>query len=338
MEQEYDYHIWTEQSPISINDILLANTMTHKLELTPQAFNTFKEKVINAFWGPTVLAYVTPKNEPLNICGAVTYGVYEMIMNNEIVKGGIAYSNFVRPDHQGRGIFKKLIRFVKDECKKRGFVFLISFPNSNSVAGYRSVGWNVPDGYLKFLIRPASFSKLLLRIWRYKDLRKKFEATKPERNLSYIKESLKGIEELNILKKTDSIGNFVYPNRSQEFYFWRLCDLNQSSYGVELKNGDFIIYRRGSRGILKEIQLLDYRFNSKKDFSRLLKSIEAKENADIFTLRISRDHPYFYQFRKNFFFNTGKSKDLNFAYSILEEVNKETKFTWAISGLDLHMA
>lgn len=341
MEQEFDFHIWTEQSPISVNDILLANANAHGFKLSAKDTNTFELKVVKGYYGKAVLAYATPRDNPTIVCGAVAYGVYEISMGNRIVNGGIAYTSFVVPAFQGKGVFKRLIQFAQQQCKEHFFSILISFPNSKSIAGYKSAGWTAPDGLLQYMVRPASLKAILRWLWKFNDLRKRFNST-PTDDVS-VSECAESIGLLNIDKNERNRflqNNVAWPVRSEGFYRWRVCELHQSSYGIEWDNDDFIIYRRGFRGRLREIQLLDFRVSQadKNALKCLLKKISKKERADIFTLKISRTHPYFALFKQNTFFSTGQNKNLNFSYLVLDESIEGESLVWAISGLDFHMA
>ncbi len=338
MIQAFDYHIWTEQSPITIEDILIANGKAHGTTPSKKSIETFTKKVIDAFYGPAILAYATPQDNPNIVCGAVAYGIYEFNIKNKKVKGGIAYTSFVVPEFQGKGIFKKLILFAQQKCKESGYAIIISFPNSNSLPGYKSAGWTFSEGLLKYMIRPATFKSIFRWLHYFKDLRKSFKGEPCDTHFEE-----KCPELINKVfceeKNTSFSNNLVFPIRSQGFYLWKLCELRQSSFGIEEIDGNFIIYRRGYRGRLKEIQILDFGFKQTNTIviRKLLKQIQVNEFADIFSLKISISHPHYYLFKKHAFFNIRNNKNLNFTYLILDESIDRESFRWVIVGLDFHM-
>lgn len=92
--------------------------------------------------------------------------------NNEVIgvrafmrwkwqKGEKTFSAFravdtaTHPDHQGKGIFKKLTLKALEIGKKRGDNFVFNTPNSQSKPGYLKMGWKEVDN-LKVSIRPAN--------------------------------------------------------------------------------------------------------------------------------------------------------------------------------------
>lgn len=341
MEQVYDYHIWTEQSPVSIRDIVVANGKAHGVNPSQHTIDVFEKKIVNAYWGKALLAYATPQNNPKTVCGAVAYGVYSICINGKTVNGGIAYTSFVVPEYQGKGIFKKLILFAQQKCKENGYAILISFPNAKSISGYRSAGWTAPAGILKHMLRPGSLKSIFRWILHYKDLKKGFDATLPnQRNNS---ENYKLVEDIfKNRAATQSLikENYAKPNRSEGFYKWRLCEHPQSDYGIEIFDNDYIIYRRGFRGKLCEIQLLDYNIGAdyKKRMRVLTSRIVKKERADILTLRISAQHPLCKVLKQMHFIEFGKNSNLNFSYLVFDENLEMENTNWIISGLDFHMA
>lgn len=76
-------------------------------------------------------------------------------------KGAETFSAFravdtaTHPDHQGKGIFKKLTMKALEIGKERGDNFVFNTPNSQSKPGYLKMGWEEVDK-LKVSIRPAN--------------------------------------------------------------------------------------------------------------------------------------------------------------------------------------
>jgi len=52
-----------------------------------------------------------------------------------------AVDTATHPQHQGKGIFKKLTLNLVDQCKKSGDHFVFNTPNSQSKPGYLKMGW-----------------------------------------------------------------------------------------------------------------------------------------------------------------------------------------------------
>ena len=66
-------------------------------------------------------------------------------------RGDQVYSAFravdtaTHPDHQGKGIFKKLTLRALEIGKERGVHFVFNTPNTQSKPGYLKMGWEVVD-------------------------------------------------------------------------------------------------------------------------------------------------------------------------------------------------
>ena len=85
-------------------------------------------------------------------------GHYAMIpmpflLDNRHITGYLSMTTMVRPDFQGKGLFKLLAKEVYQNREKDSFVY--GFPNSNSIEGFKKhLGWNISTEYS--LIKIAS--------------------------------------------------------------------------------------------------------------------------------------------------------------------------------------
>jgi GNAT superfamily N-acetyltransferase len=61
--------------------------------------------------------------------------------NGTIYKAIRAVDTATHPDHQGKGIFKKLTLQQLDLCKQQGIHFVFNTPNDQSRPGYLKMGW-----------------------------------------------------------------------------------------------------------------------------------------------------------------------------------------------------
>ena len=70
-----------------------------------------------------------------------------------------AVDTATHPDHQGRGIFRRLTLGAVDELRAEGVDFVFNTPNSQSRPGYLKMGWQVV-GRVPIAVRPSSLVSL----------------------------------------------------------------------------------------------------------------------------------------------------------------------------------
>ena len=87
-------------------------------------------------------------NSPVLLCweGDTLIGVrafmrWEWIYEGKIYSSLRAVDTATHPDHQGKGIFKKLTLALVDQCKAHGDQFIFNTPNKQSKPGYLKMGW-----------------------------------------------------------------------------------------------------------------------------------------------------------------------------------------------------
>ncbi len=67
-----------------------------------------------------------------------------------------AVDTATHPDHQGKGIFKKLTLQALDDIQKEGETFVFNTPNDSSRPGYLKMGWNIVDT-IELAVIPTPF-------------------------------------------------------------------------------------------------------------------------------------------------------------------------------------
>ena len=75
------------------------------------------------------------------ILGVRAFLMWEFFQNGKIFKSCRAVDTATHPEHQGKGIFKKLTMALIEEIKKNGMVAVFNTPNSKSTPGYLKMGW-----------------------------------------------------------------------------------------------------------------------------------------------------------------------------------------------------
>ena len=113
-------------------------------------------------------------------------------------KGEQVYSTFravdtaTHPNHQGKGVFKKLTLKALEIAKEQGDHFVFNTPNSKSKPGYLKMGWKEVNK-LKIQLRPLNPLKTVRNQFEYKIIGEKSAS---EKVVSSFFEKQKGINRL----------------------------------------------------------------------------------------------------------------------------------------------
>ncbi|QOI97873.1 MAG: GNAT family N-acetyltransferase [Flammeovirgaceae bacterium] len=79
---------------------------------------------------------------------------WEWKQGDKIYKTVRAVDTATHPEHQGKGIFKKLTLDLVHQCREEGIDFIFNTPNTNSKPGYLKMGWSAL-GRLNINFRPV---------------------------------------------------------------------------------------------------------------------------------------------------------------------------------------
>lgn len=105
-------------------------------------------------------SYVLLAEENNMLVGLRAFMKWEWEWKGKIYKAIRAVDTATHPEHQGKGIFKKLTLHQIGVCKQEGVSFVFNTPNTQSKPGYLKMGWveqaKLP---LKFkILRPVSLA------------------------------------------------------------------------------------------------------------------------------------------------------------------------------------
>jgi N-acetylglutamate synthase-like GNAT family acetyltransferase len=137
----------TEQDISSIVE-LLKLSLGESLMPKSEAFWRWKH-IDNPFGKSPVL--VAEENHQL--IGVRAFMRWEWKQGDKIYKAVRAVDTATHPQHQGKGIFKKLTLQLVEQCKSEGVDFIFNTPNTSSMPGYLKMGWS-KVGKLPVHIRP----------------------------------------------------------------------------------------------------------------------------------------------------------------------------------------
>lgn len=261
------------------------------------------------------------------VAGCVAYGMGKISLQNKEYKAALSYETFVHPNYQRRGLFKKLIDLAEEEAKSQGVSFLYNFPNSNSIQGFRHMGWICRNDIEQFrikIVRPISTLTHLL------DLKKGFEPNPS--NLEIIRN-----EKLDdtILDGIDS--QIIVPVWTKEYLRWRFFTYPNREYYVINDEDVFSIAMIGKRGRLKNAHILcilskKRSISSNNYANKVLKEICRKIRPHIITYSNSNEDNTF-PFSKGFFKVPSHS---NFCYKVLDEDFPMKTFRIMLPSINAH--
>lgn len=106
--------------------------------LMPKSESFWKWKhVENPFGASPVLIAV--ENDV--IIGVRAFMRWQWREGDKVLKAVRAVDTATHPDHQGKGIFRKLTLALIEECQQEGVHFIFNTPNTQSMPGYLKMGW-----------------------------------------------------------------------------------------------------------------------------------------------------------------------------------------------------
>lgn len=141
----------------------------------PVSEGVWKYKHIDSPFGQSFILIAEENNK---IIGVRALMQWQWQRGQQIFHSYRAVDTATDPNHQGRGIFKKLTLSAVDELKKNDAHFIFNTPNEKSRPGYLKMGWE-PAGKLLVSLKPS------YTFWNWgrdlKDYSIKLEATENER-------------------------------------------------------------------------------------------------------------------------------------------------------------
>ncbi|MBU8883090.1 GNAT family N-acetyltransferase [Kaistella sp. DKR-2] len=252
-------------------------------------------------FGESILACAKENDQ---IIGCVAFGMQDFVYEGKVIKAALSFETFVHPDHQGNGIFKRLIDVAETEARRRKIVFLLNFPNFQSLPGFIKSGWSNIN-CAEYWIRPNSLLKLILRI---RELKTSFSPTLS----GYVRKDIE-IEELS---RPDSSFKSVI---NREYILWRFFKYPVAEYAVIQQDSFLTLGRVGKRGTLKEVQVLFAEDSAGRHFSvsELFNLYKKESGFDLLSFPISRKNKIRNKLMLNFFIKV--PSQTNVTFKILDE-------------------
>jgi GNAT superfamily N-acetyltransferase len=106
--------------------------------LMPKSERYWRWKHLENPFGPSPVLLCREGNL---LIGVRAFMRWEWTYQGQVYRALRAVDTATHPDHQGKGIFKKLTLSLVDYCMKRGDHFVFNTPNQQSKPGYLKMGW-----------------------------------------------------------------------------------------------------------------------------------------------------------------------------------------------------
>lgn len=210
-----------------------------------------------AFWcwkhedNPFGHSYVLLAEEGQQLVGLRAFMQWKWQWKGQTYKSIRAVDTATHPDHQGKGIFKKLTLQQAEACKNQGIHFVFNTPNEQSRPGYLKMGW-VAQGKMPLKLKVVQPVSLLYS--------KFFQKNK---NVSPIDQSIPAQEwnqdVFQLLNKYVQNEHQLTTALSPAYIKWRYADNPLFKYHYITDNDNFILISRvKTHSFTKELRIVDF--------------------------------------------------------------------------------
>lgn len=301
-----------------IDSFLESASLAHKQEKKTEEW--FYWKFRDNPYGESILACA---EENGIIAGCVAFGMQDFVLDSNVIKGAMSFETFVHPDHQGKGLFKKLINVAEKEATNRGIKLLLNFPNSNSLTGFLRLGWSQINN-TEYWIKPNSIFDIA---FNFKNLRNGFNPNNANFEL---------LDKKIFNHYIQNIEKGLFSKIDANYLMWRFLSFPNTEYIILNDTNCYSVGRVGKRGNFTEVQVLfvtpkdSYKFSLKN----VLKSYKKKLKYDLISFPISKNNRLKPVLKKNLFFKVPNST--NVCYKILNESLRLEMNQIELSAINFH--
>lgn len=329
MNQEYNYITITKDSNEKyFNQLIEVAALIHHRK--KDSLEWLKWKYFESPFGESIcIVALSKENE---IAGEVTFGQYQYVLNDRVIKCLISYQTMVHPNHQKKGLFSSLTKKVLKVAEDKGIELILNFPNKASYAPFEKLNFT-PINHINnrvFLVKKITTLINLL------SLKNPFNAATinsiSDGQLTLFNELKNNITPLKIK-------NTLTPNRTPEFIKWRYFTYPLYDYRIINTPLGWAIVRIGTRGKLNEVQIMEMfpTTNFNDSFIKAIKhKIIVELNPNIILCNLSNNHPAALFIKKSGFFNLPHNINF-FTYAINNQLSKWlTQENWIVTATEFH--
>lgn len=196
------------------------------------------------------------------IIGVRAFMRWQWQYKNKVHAAFRAVDTATHPDHQGKGVFKKLTLKAIEMGKQNGDHFIFNTPNNQSMPGYLKMGW---EKVSKLKVRLIPTSPLS---WKADDQKLEYALFK-ECSDEHIK-SLCDKHNVVTSKK-----NVLFTPKSQAYLKWRYENNPLQEYEVMAGKGYYLAAYVKDHGKFREFRVVEHLYEGPKALRELGRNIRA---------------------------------------------------------------
>lgn len=222
-------------TPSDIPDIIGLLKASLGESMIPKSESLWKWKHVDNPFGtsPVLIA-----EESGQLIGVRAFLRWEILVNGDTISCCRAVDTAIHPDHQGKGLFKKLTLQLIEEIKAEGVDVIFNTPNQRSLPGYIKMGWE-------------KWGKLPLKLEFHLSKRKNKHPLNPP-NWSFIEDLIQ-----NIIKKPSTFHQSS-PHLQPNYLKWRYWECPLFPYYFLSDGENYIIFYRIKEGKMgRELRISD---------------------------------------------------------------------------------
>ncbi len=329
MKAEFEYKVITKDSNEAYFNQLLENAaLIHNRK--KDSLEWLKWKYFDSPFGESICVVALTKDN--EIAGEVTFGQYQYMLNDKVIKCLISYQTMVHPNHQKKGLFSSLTKEVLKIAKNKGIELVLNFPNKASYAPFEKLNFT-PINHIE---NSVFFTKKISTLFNLLSLKKPFNAT----TINSISD--KQLTLFNELKNTITplkIKDILTPNRTPEFIKWRYFTYPLYDYRIINTTLGWAIIRLGKRGGLNEVQIMEIFPNDEITISfmkKIRKTIISELSPNLILFNLSTNHPIKPIIKKLGFYFLPHNISF-FTYAINKnKCNLLNKKSWLVTATEFH--
>lgn len=198
----------------------------------------------------------------------------------------------VSPSFRGRGIFSEMTRMGRNAATQQGGKLLFNFPTKMSLGGYLKLGWRPQPSICRYL-HPVNPSQVFWVSIGNRWWRQSFMPASPSSPLE--------LEDFRCKYWHKPKVDMPSLSLTQDYLTWRFLTNPKDAYGVARKDNERLVYRIGSRGGVKIVELVAWSGRHLNALTRgILSEMVKAEHPSVISLVSPCQGPIFFTGRSFF--------------------------------------
>ncbi len=245
----------TEQDIPEILEVLkasLGETSSKKTEAV------WRYKHVDNPFGKSLVLVAVENDE---IIGVRALMKWKWQLGKQVFSALRAVDTATHPEHQGKGIFKKLTLRAIEIAKENGDIFIFNTPNTQSLPGYLKMGWKEVDK-LKIRLKPGNPLTWLNNKTGNSSIVNK---TCVEGQLANL------VSSYNTLKSGE---NNLFTLKSPEYLLWRYENNPLQKYEVKADQDFYLAGYVKEHNYFKELRITEHIYINGPGFQKINKAVK----------------------------------------------------------------